>query len=66
MINFQDATIDKDITLEEGGASYLFFDGVEHKGYSLFIYVDKNVSTEIVLTEKELKGMLKEIKQELI
>lgn len=59
MIEFSDVAIDNDLTADEGGATWAY-DGEKFKGYSVFVNGE-----EVIFSERELKAMLKEIKEEL-
>ncbi len=63
MIEFCDENILSDITLEEGGACDFCDDSGYKRGYSLFIKSESSDEIfEVILSEEELKKMLKEVK----
>lgn len=67
MIEFEDASIIPELVFEEGGAiDFVSVEGSLKKGYSLFVRSQKSEDIfELILSEEELKAMLKEIKEEL-
>ncbi|UYL04724.1 hypothetical protein EBOKLHFM_00104 [Klebsiella phage KP13-26] len=67
MIEFEDASIISELVVEEGGAvDFVSNDGSLKKGYSIFVKSEESGDIfELVLSELELKTMLKQIKEEL-
>lgn len=67
MIEFEDGSILAELTLEDGGAVEFTRDGnTFKKGYSLFLKSEESGDIfEVILSEEDLKAMLKEIKENL-
>lgn len=66
MIDFDDVSIFNQLTQEDGGPVDFYSDTGLVKGYSLFIMPEGDGDIfEILLSEKELKAMLKEIQEKL-
>ena len=65
MIEFEDASIISELVVEEGGAvEFVSNDGSLKKGYYIFVKSEESGDIfELVLSELELKTMLKQIKR---